>query len=143
VFLTFLLACIWIQLHRSQSGPLVGTYLYHTNTVNGHGTAILRVENRSRRGYAFKVETDHLEDSVWGRIAYPGGSLNSSCAGFVGGESNILVQVHAPDKDERFCITYCRIPSRLENYASWTVTWTGMRYPFGPKDKTIFIYPVR
>lgn len=139
LFSSLLVVAIGLLSRRGQ--PLVVTYLYHTNTVNGHGTAILRVQNRTPRDYAFTVDTESLVDRKWGQIVYRNGDLNSSCSGFVGGGSNILVQVRAPEENERFFLRYSMVPSQLENHASWALTRAGIKYPFGAKDQTIVIYP--
>jgi hypothetical protein len=143
LLVALIFVCLWGSLHPGPSVPLTARYLYHTNIANGHGVAFLEISNRSLREFSYTVDSELFVDQRWGRLLYHLNSSgpNSSCSGWLEPRSNVVVQVAAPEKDERFCLSYCRVPTRPENYLSWCFTWVGVRYPFAQKETTIFIYP--
>jgi hypothetical protein len=135
--------CLGVFMHPGPGAPLTARYLYHTNVANGHGVAFLQIRNLSQRDISFKVDSQSLVDQRWVSILYhlnsPG--PNSSFSGWLGPRSNVVIQVAAQEKDERFCLSYCRVPTRPENYLSWGLTWVGLSSPFAQKETTVFIYP--
>jgi hypothetical protein len=90
--------------------------------------------------YTATAET-RLGAAGWARVQSGEASANNSCSGWVGGHSNLTIQVFAPEKDSRISISYERVPSRVENWITWTFSSVRIRPPFRPTRHTMFIYP--
>lgn len=126
---------LWVGRGSSRGGPLVATFLGRTNNLY----SLLDITNRSRHDMAFKVEVQELGPRGWGPIGYKG--PNSVPGGWLGGCSNTLIKVAAPEKDARLYLTYARVPTQIEKYISWRLASLGIRSPLRPHNRTVLIYP--
>ncbi len=132
--------CVWLAHGGSRTGSLQAGFIGRTNVAGG-GYSVLGLTNRTSRDVAFKVEVQALGPQGWGNVLYNTEGPNSVCTGWIGGHSNALVQVAAPERDVRFCLTYERVPNRLENYISWSLVALRMKPPFPPHSMTVLLSP--
>jgi len=128
---------LWVARGSSSGRPLIVTFLGRTNNLY----SLLGITNRSRHDMAFKVEVEALGPRGWGPIRYNMDRANSSAGGWLGGCSNTLIRVTAPEKDARLYLTYQRVPTQMENYISWTLAPLGIGSPLQPHSRTVLIYP--
>ena len=128
----------------SQNGSLVVVFLSQTNANATVSYAILGLTNRSSYPVAYKVDVEALGRGGWGPIRYNPRDLqhpDTSCAGWLGRGSNALVELAGPQESVRFCVSYQRVPSRMENHISWALTSLRITYPLNPRMKTLLVYP--
>ncbi len=138
------LLAVWLGRSSGRAGPLTVTFLGSSNPNSTLGYSTLEITNRSSQAFAYLLEVETQGSAGWGTIRYQRDdplAPQTSIAGWVSGGSNALLQIAAPQNRLRYVFRYQRVPSRLENYVSWTLASVGIRSPFAPRKNTVLIYP--
>ncbi len=135
---------VWLAYKGSGGGPLDFKVVGRTNDAVGVSCAVVVISNRASRAFAYTLDVQSLGRDGWEQLAQNLQARSGtafSAAGWLGGGSNVLVQVAVPEKQTRFYLSYRRVPTSVENLVSWTLGAVGIRSPLSPRRNEMLVYP--